>query len=216
MPRRPVRGACFLARLREMSCTVMAEYKLPLPPSPWHRTPRYLALFLAVPMLGGCAAQTITAALPKVQPVAGEPSRIDASPPHVYGLIARGAMSCWFAATGQLKKSHIFHADVDPPTAGGAVEIAVHERDNTGPNAWGARVFKVALKLSGEQTIIDVENIKMPEAVAVPMRADVFHWAQGGRDCKLKPIEVAAAPPEPAKPKAKLKVKPPLAKSPSP
>jgi hypothetical protein len=173
--------------------------------------------------LAGCASQSIdatapktTATLPAISNVAGEPSRIDANSQAVYGLIASGAMRCWFATNGQLKKSHIFHADVDPPSKGGAAEVSVLERDVTGAKLWGARTFKVALKPVGEQTGIEVENLKMPEATAALMRADVFQWAQGGKECKLQPVEVAAPPPEPAKPRAKFKVKPALAKPSSP
>lgn len=165
-------------------------------------------------LLCGCSTQSLQATLPKIgaqlpalKSVPGEPSRIDASPQAVYGLIATGAMRCWFAVNGQLKVSHVFHADVEPPSSGGAAEISVLERDRTGAKLWGTRTFKVNLKASGEQTTIDIENLKMPEAVAAAMRVDVFHWAQGGVDCELKPVEVTpvAAVPTPAKTKAKVK-----------
>lgn len=159
--------------------------------------------------LAACATQTITASLPKIAPVAGEPSRFEGQTADIYGLIARGAMSCWFATNGQLKKTHIFHADAESPANGGAVEIAVLERELQGPKPWGAKAFKVELAQSGEQTTINVENLKMPEPIAVQMRADVFQWAQGRRECTLKPIEVAAPPPPEAPKKTKAKVNPP-------
>jgi hypothetical protein len=170
------------------------------------RLPAHLAASAIASMLAGCATQTITSALPKASPVDGEPSRIDAVPSTVYGRIAAGANACWFAATGQLKKSHIFHADVEPPSKGGAVEVAVHERDLAGQKPWGPKAFKVVLQASGEQSTIGVENLKMPEAAAVLMRADVFGWAQGGKDCRLKPLDPPPAPA--AKPVPKRKVKP--------
>lgn len=172
-----------------------------------------VVLFLGA---AGCATQSLksTIEMPKLPTmpsmptaVAGEPGRVDGPSSDIYGLIASGALTCWFAANGQLKKSHIFHADADPLAKGGAVEIAVMERDVAGPRPWGARAFKVALAQSGEQTTIEIENSKMPDAIAVLMRADVYHWAQGGKDCKLKPAEVVAAPPVPVPAKKKVKPK---------
>ena len=163
-------------------------------------------------VLTGCATQSITASLPQ-NPGPGEPSRIDGTPSTVYGLIASGASACWFAPTGQLKKTHVFYADADSPAKGGAAEIAVHERDAVSGRPWGLRVFKVQLKPSGEQSVIDVENIKMPEPMAGPMRADVFDWAQGGKGCRLKPLEVVL-PPVASKPKKKVKTKAITAKAP--
>ena len=159
----------------------------------------------------GCATQSFksTIELPKLPTaVAGEPGRVDGRSADVYGSIAGGALTCWFAANGQLKKSHIFYADADPQAKGGAVEIAVLERDMVGPKPWGAKAFKVALSQSGEQTTIEVDNLKMPETVAAQMRTDVFHWAQGGKDCRLKPIETTPSSPEPVAAKKKLKAKP--------
>lgn len=159
--------------------------------------------------LAGCAAQSITASLPKVTPVAGEPNQFDGSTTEIYGRIAAGAMRCWFAVNGQLKKSHIFHADAAPIAKGGAVEVNVLERDLVGPKPWGPKAFRITLSPASEQTTIAVENLKMPDAIAAQMRADVFQWGQGGTECKLKPIEPPSPPPapEPAKKKIKAKVK---------
>lgn len=171
--------------------------------------------FVAILSLG-CATQTITASLTASlpqNPGPGEPSRVDGTPSTVYGLIASGASRCWFAPTGQLKKNYVFHADADSPARGGAAEIAVHERDAVSGRPWGLRVFKVQLKPTGEQSVIDVENIKMPEPMAGQMRADVFDWAQGGKGCRLMPLELE--PPAVAvKSKKKVKTKTVAAKSP--
>jgi hypothetical protein len=171
-----------------------------------------LVHFLVALCAGGCATQTlqstlpkITASLPKLNDAPGEPSRIDADTQAVYARIAGGAKRCWFAPTGQLKSSHIFHADLEPPAKGGAAEISILERDLTGGKTWGTRTFKVVLTASAEQTVIEVENLKMAEPTVSLMRADVFHWAQGGVECTLKPIEVAA--PVAAAPVKKQKVK---------
>ncbi len=172
------------------------------------RTDESSKLFAAISvlLLSGCAAQTITSALPAIDSP-GEPTRVSGLPAEVYSLIARGATSCWFAAGGQLKATHIFHADVDPPARGGGVEIAIHERDIKGEKPWGVKAFRINLIGSGEQTNIVVENLKVPEPIAALMRADVFHWVTGGRDCKLKPVEIAAPPPPPLA-KSKKKTSP--------
>ncbi len=159
---------------------------------------------VALLALTGCSGQNLSATLSQVN-VQREPSQVAGTPADVYGLIASGAMSCWFAPTGQLKKTHVFHADAEPPTKGGAAEIAVHERDLANGQTWGSRVFKIALKPSGEQTELAVENLKLPKAVADAMRDDVFDWAQGGKGCKLKPAEVVI--PQPTLTKAKKPVR---------
>ena len=37
----------------------------------------------------------------------------------IYARIAQGAMGCWFAVSGPLKKDYIFHASADAPSRGG-------------------------------------------------------------------------------------------------
>ncbi len=171
---------------------------------------RIVIAAIMAPLATACATQSLTPTLeiPKLpSALAGEPGRFEGRSADIYGLIASGALTCWFAANGQLKKSHIFHADADPQAKGGAVEIAILERDLVGPKPWGPKAFKVALSQSGDQTTIEVDNLKMPEATAARMRADVFHWAQGGKDCQLKPTEVAAPSPAPVVPKKKVRAK---------
>lgn len=174
-------------------------------------------IILAMPFwFAGCAAQTITSAIPAAVALPalpsisapGEPALIAGTPTEVYAMIARGATSCWFAPTGQLKATHVFHADAEPPSRGGAVEIAIHVRDNDNSKTWGMRVFRINLTVAGEQTAIDVQNFKIQEETAALMRADAFHWATGGRDCRLKPLE-AVPPPPPAK-AAKVKRRVPI------
>lgn len=162
-------------------------------------------LVQAAVLLGGCASQSITASLPQnIAP--GEPSRVAGSPSTVYELIAAGANTCWFSPTGQLKKTHIFHADAESPAKGGAVDIAIQEHDVANAKPWGVRAFRIALKASDEQTVIEVENLKLPEPTAAQMRADVFNWAQGGKGCQLKPAAVEVAKPAAQNPAKKAKV----------
>lgn len=155
------------------------------------------ALAVLTAALSGCSGQNLSVTLAQSS-VIGEPGRVSGTPLVVYGLIASGATNCWFAPTGQLKKTHVFHADADSPAKGGAAEIAVHERDVASGQTWGVRVFKIALKPASEQTDIEVENLKLAPAVSRLMRADVFDWAQGGKGCQFKPAEVEVRAPPPA------------------
>lgn len=144
--------------------------------------------------------------LPTIDPTAGEPGRVSGPPSEIYRLIASGSARCWFAPRSALKATHIFHADAEPPAKGGAVEVAVLVRDVTAPKPWGPRAFRVLLTADGDYTSIDVQNLSMSAEVASQMRADVFHWAQNGQQCKLKPPPEEAGPPPPPSKAAKVKV----------
>lgn len=148
-----------------------------------------------LPKLPVAALTTIS--LPTIDPTAGEPGRVTGPPSEIYRRIAGGAARCWFAPRSPLKATHIFHADADSPSKGGAVEAAVMVRDLAAPKPWGPRAFRVLLSADGDYTGIDVQNISMATDVAALMRADVFHWAQNGAQCKLKPPPEEAGPPPP-------------------
>lgn len=126
-------------------------------------------------------------------------------PAEIYMRIAHGALACWFGPTGRLTATHLFHADADPPASGGRVEIIVHERA-TQPKPWGLKAFRVGLREASGQTEIEVENIRMPEAAAQDMRAEVFAWARDQESCR-RPAEMppttSALPRTPAAPARK-------------
>jgi hypothetical protein len=113
------------------------------------------------------------------------------SPIEVYTRIARAARACWFGPSGRLSKTHLFHADADPPARGGRVEIAVHERAPQ-PKPWGLKAFRIGLSESSGQTAVEVENVRLPEADAQQMREEVFAWAQGQESCTRIPDPPAA------------------------
>jgi hypothetical protein len=138
-----------------------------------------------IPRLPPVSVASITSALPTIDPTAGEPGRVTGPPAEIYRLIASGAARCWFAPRSPLKTTHIFHADADATAKGGAVEIAVLVRET--PKPWGPRAFRVVLTAVGGQTAIEVHNISMAPDAAALMRADAFHWAQDGKECRLKP-----------------------------
>ena len=128
----------------------------------------------------------------------------------LYSRVARGAMSCWFAANGPLKKDFIFHATADAPSRGGKAEIVIHRRDPTQPNPRGAKAYLVEIEPTGESTAaIKTENLKMTEAFAASMTDDVGRWSKGDQGCEGASTAAgwAPAPPETAAPAAKPKVK---------
>ena len=160
-----------------------------------------------------------------------EPSLIQASSAEIYTRVARGAMACWFGGQGRLTGSYIFHADAAPAMNGGAVEIVVHERAVDQPKPWGYKAFRVQLAettgLDGASgsggTRITVDNLRMPEAEAPRMRAEVFKWAVGTEGCSEgapAPVAAAVAPPAVAPAKKalvlKAKAKPKAAAPPPP
>ncbi len=136
----------------------------------------------------------------------------------IYSRLARGAMSCWFAVGGPLKKDYIFHATADAPSRGGKAEIVIHERDSTQPNPRGPKAYLVGIEPTGEASAaLTVENRKMPDAFASAMTEDISRWAKGTDGCATAsstpgwipaPPETAdaAQPAKKSKPqKAKLK-----------
>ncbi len=86
-------------------------------------------------------------------------------------------------------------------------------REQSAPKPWGPRAFRVLLRADGDFTSIDVQNLSMAAEIAAQMRADVFHWAQDGKNCKLKPLPEEAGPPPPPTKGTKVKSKPKPKKS---
>lgn len=144
-----------------------------------------LAASLLAVMVGACSGGTQLPALPEL-PGKNEPLRAPGRVTDVYMRIAHGAATCWFGADGALKRSHIFHADVDPPSRGETAQVTVHEIEPGQTSPWGRRAFRVQLAPADGATSIAVENIAMPEEVANRMRADVFEWIEGKSACATK------------------------------
>lgn len=102
----------------------------------------------------------------------------------IYSRLARGAMSCWFATGGPLKKDYIFHATADAPSRGGKAEIVIHKRDPTQPNPRGPKAYLVSIEPTGEASAtLTVENRKMTDAYASAMTNDISRWAKGTDGC---------------------------------
>lgn len=143
-----------------------------------------------------------TAALPKI--ALGESGIVSAGSTEVYSRIASGANRCWFGGGGRLRRSYIMHADADSQQRGGAVEIVIHERAVDQPKIWGFKAYRIAISEAGGQSVVSVENSRMPEQEEQLMRTEVLRWADGKEDCAVPPV--LETPPEPA-PKTKGKAK---------
>ncbi|MFA5955696.1 hypothetical protein [Hyphomicrobium sp.] len=165
-----------------------------------------------LPSLGIEASPASTSAADPVADVASSPGSVPGSsdaPPGVpvpgavgsatdiYSHLARGAMACWFAVNGPLKKDYIFHAAADAPSRGGKAVVTIHQRDPTQPNPRGAKAYIVEILPTGEGTAnVTVENRKMSEVYAAAMTGDISRWSKGEEGCR-GPSTVAAWPPTP-------------------
>ncbi|MEQ1647595.1 MAG: hypothetical protein ABL898_03325 [Hyphomicrobiaceae bacterium] len=120
------------------------------------------------------------------------------TPSAVYSVIAGKAMTCWFGPHGPLKSSHIFHADLSPPSEKGEIaDIVLHERDLTQPTPRGARAYRILLTPNGDTaTHVEISNARLPDDLADALRTDVLDWTRGGTACKaqvVRPPQVATA-----------------------
>ena len=157
-----------------------------------HSTGRLAAIAISALALNACGEAAKLPQLPQLTGSVGEPMRAPGSVPEVYARIAQNSRACWFGPEGALKTTHIFHADIEPPSRGEIAELVVHELDRGGESRWGRRVFKVSLQPSDQQTAIAVDNISMPTEIGSRMRADVFQWSQGGTGCTTRNADPVA------------------------
>lgn len=172
-----------------------------------------------LPAVSGLAAVGTIAPTLKIEPAMHHIPSAEA-----YSRVARGANACWFGPRGRLSASHIFHADAAPAASGGAVEITVHERAFDQPKPWGYKAYRITMTEtagvdgtpSAGGTKLGFENLRMPDAEAARMRAEVVQWADGTEGCKDDPAadqELAARYPKPAPPPAAPVASPAKAKS---
>lgn len=145
----------------------------------------------------------------------------EGSATELYTRIARGAVGCWFGASGPLKKDYIYHAEADAPSRGGKAEIIIHVRDPSQANPRGMKAYRIKIEPKNEaNATVTTENLKMPEVTAATMAADVGRWSRGDQGCQGASTAVGwtaeAGAPEQAKtaPPAKTKAKAPV-KAPS-
>lgn len=126
------------------------------------------------------------------------------SPIEIYTRIGRGAGICWFGPHGELKATHIFHAEVAPPSKGGRSEIVIHEKDLSMPNPRGNRAFRVHISPHGDNAELEIENIRFPIETGQRMAADIRRWARDDLTCHdaahTKGWDAKNAPPQPDAP----------------
>ncbi len=150
------------------------------------------ALVAAVLATTGCASGSGPSLslpeIPKLESVAAITVTEEApvgSATEIYTRVARGAMTCWFAANGPLKKDYIYHAAADAPSRGGKAEIVVHVRDTGAQNPRGAKAYRINIDPTGENAAaVKTENLKMSDAYAAAMAADVGRWSRGDQGCR--------------------------------
>ena len=135
----------------------------------------------------------------------------------LYTKVARGAVGCWFGASGPLKKDYIYQAEADAPSRGGKAAITIHSRDPTNPNPRGPKAYLIKIDPKDESSAaIATENLKMPEPTAAMMDSDVNRWSRGDAGCAGKSTTAGwapEAPPAPAAAPAKLDAKKPKKKA---
>jgi hypothetical protein len=154
-------------------------------PAGYDRTSGAGVLLIAF-LCGGCSADTSTlTSLTSATASAPLPISTSSDPPvDVYARLARGALKCWFGPEGSLKKTHVFHAKVDPPSMGHAAEIAVHTRTE-GSTHGVLRAFGISITPSGTGSVVEAKNYRFSEAEANLMIADVGRWTAGNDDCSV-------------------------------
>ncbi len=155
-------------------------------------TTRLVLAFLGGFLAAGCSSSgnetaATSLALPSLPSLAaigaGTAERPLGSATEVYARVARGAVTCWFAANGPLKKDYIYHAEADAPSRGGKSEIVIHAREVTQPNPRGAKAYRIKIEPKDEAATLETENLKMSEAVAAAMTSDVGRWSKGDQGC---------------------------------
>jgi hypothetical protein len=154
------------------------------------------------PQTGTGAIETGAVASPSAHTAAAETTIIAAgTPTEVYALLARHALRCWFGADGPLKATHIFHADAASPTAGGAADIVLQERDPAFSDRRGPRAFRIAITGDAAGVRVGISNLRMSEPLGGLMVKDAETWARGGERCETRALGAAVAKPAlPARP----------------
>ncbi|RTL71566.1 MAG: hypothetical protein EKK41_09365 [Hyphomicrobiales bacterium] len=136
------------------------------------------------------SAPTTTASVPKpIEAGVSDASfTVGSNATDTYAAVARGALNCWFGANGPMKRSHIFHADANPPAKGGSAEIVLQERDASLSDQRGVKAFRVAFIPTGDGTQVTVSHLKVDPNVALALTRDVETWARGQAGCQLRTV----------------------------
>ena len=143
---------------------------------------------------------TLKAMLPKGEQIVGTPTEL-------YTRIARGALTCWFGASGPLKGAYMYHADAAPPSKGGRSEIIIRTKDKDAADPRSLRAYRITIAPGKSGSVLETENVKIPEPLATSLGADVRRWAADDEGCSAAPAtgdwNAGAKPPETEKAAAK-------------
>lgn len=113
-----------------------------------------------------------------------KPDRVVGTPTEIYTRIARGAVTCWFGASGPLKAAYVYHAEAQPESKGGAAEITIFSRDtSTGPDPRALKAFEVQIKPTAGTPELSVQNYRMEAVLANRLQSDVARWAADEEGC---------------------------------
>jgi hypothetical protein len=129
----------------------------------------------------------------------------DGTPTGIFAEVARGVLSCWFAADGPLKASHVYRAEAQPPAKGGDAEIVIHERDASVRDLRGPRAYRISFTAELSSVRVTMTALKFEPKLAQAMAKDVEGWSKGGESCQLRTL---VPPPQPAPKAAKTATKP--------
>lgn len=106
----------------------------------------------------------------------------------VYTRIARGVLTCWFGADGPLKANYIYHAEAEPASKGGRSEIKIMTRDREADDPRALRAYRIVIAPSESKTKVEIENARLPEPLAVRLKADVERWSRAQEGCGEAPV----------------------------
>lgn len=123
---------------------------------------------------------SIKAMLPKGEQIVGTPTEL-------YTRIARGALTCWFGASGPLKSTYMYHAEAAPPSQGGRSEIIIRIKDKDAADPRSLRAYRVTIAAGETGSVLETENVKIPEPLATSLGADVRRWAADDEGCSAAP-----------------------------
>lgn len=167
------------------------------------------------PALGIPAGEPSAGATAALQSLLTPKDVVVGTPTEVYTRIARGALTCWFGASGPLKSTYIYHADAEPASKGGQSEIKILTRDVDAEDPRALRAYRVVISPSQSKTKVEIENVRIPEPLANRLTQDVERWSRAQEGCGEAPLTagwgaepVAPAPAKKTKSKAKNDKKP--------
>lgn len=102
----------------------------------------------------------------------------------IYARIARGALTCWLGAHGELQPTHKFRGEAKPDREGGSSKIIIYEKPpQTEPRKLGRQAFRIFIANEAGAPAVSAQNVRLAEPLAKRMAADTHRWAAGETGC---------------------------------